>query len=656
MSMNFLDFNFLTRKIIIIVLFSPLLQLFSQDLPPIDIDYASYAVTSDGKLIGYFGEKRRVEVESTGYISKYVLYSLVATEDRDFYNHDGVSYKGLGRAVIQTLTGSTQGGSTLTMQLARNLFLTNEKTISRKLTEINLAKDLEKKFSKDQILLLYLNTVNFGHGTWGIWAASQEYFSKTPDKLNITESAMLVGLLQSPNGYDPLIHPEKALNRRNEVLYNLVEVGKLSQKEFEQLKKKPLGLNPNAHIGRHFLEHIRKELQPILKSKGLSLNKDQLRIVTTLDYEMQKAAENAVEKQWENFPQSMKSAQAGLVSVEVGTGRIRAIVGGNPESAARGLNHADEIKRQPGSSFKPFLYGSLLEQGYTLATPILDEPITVTDTITGQDWSPMNSDNNFRYADVPMISAVQHSINTCAAHAITKLTIPDSVAAFAKRCGIQSDILPYPSIALGTSEVTPLEMAASCAVFASYGKYAKPFSILKVEDRKKRWIYGEYMDTISVLDSATCYLVTTALQTVVDSGTAASVRRYYKGTAAGKTGTTQNSTDAWFVGYNPILCTAIWIGYDDARKKLGGGFQYGGSACAPIWGQMMAETARKTSGFYSAPFIRPESIQDVEMCEESGEPAGENCLVKKLYPVNFLKLKGSCSLHENKFDVSNDNQ
>ena len=219
-------------NLIIVFLFISHYGIFAQDLPPIKLDYASYAVSSGGKLIGYYGEKNRVEVKSLDDISVYVIHSLIATEDRDFYEHHGVSLKGLGRAILKTLTGSTQGGSTITMQLARNLFLTNKRTISRKLTEIDLAEKLEKKFTKKQILLLYLNTVYFGHSAYGIWAAAEEYFSKTPDKLTIDESAALVGMLQSPNGYDPDKNPNKMLNRRNEVLHNLVEVGKTFTKRF----------------------------------------------------------------------------------------------------------------------------------------------------------------------------------------------------------------------------------------------------------------------------------------------------------------------------------------------------------------------------------------------------------------------------------------
>ncbi|MEO8399936.1 MAG: biosynthetic peptidoglycan transglycosylase [Ignavibacteriaceae bacterium] len=256
-------------------------QIFPQDLPPIKLDYASYAVASDGKYIGYYGEKNRIEVKSLDDISVYVIHSLIATEDREFYEHNGVSLKGLGRAILKTITGSTQGGSTITMQLARNLFLSNERTISRKLTEIDLAKKLEEKFSKKEILLLYLNTVYFGHGTYGIWAAAEEYFSKTSDKLTIDESAALVGLLQSPNGYDPNKNPQKMLNRRNEVLYNLVEVGKLSKNDFNKLKKKDLNLNLHQKIAGHFLEQIRKDAIGILNPMGKTLSADQIKISTT---------------------------------------------------------------------------------------------------------------------------------------------------------------------------------------------------------------------------------------------------------------------------------------------------------------------------------------------------------------------------------------
>ena len=304
-------------------------RILPQDLPPIKLDFSSYVLSSDNKLIGYIGEKHRVDIKSTSNISGYVIKCLVATEDRDFYEHDGVSIKGLARGLWNTITGNTQGGSTITMQLARNLFLTQEKTVSRKLSEIELAQKLEEKFTKDQILQLYLNTVYFGHGKYGIWAAAQEYFSKSPDQLSITESATLIGLLQSPNGYDPNKAPDKLLKRRNEVLYNLVEVGKLSNSEFQRLKKTDLGLKLYENFGRHFLEHVRKEAVNIVQKMGLTLSKDELRITTTMNYEMQKAANDAVADQWKELPQSMQDLQIGLVSIEPGTGMIRTMIGGN---------------------------------------------------------------------------------------------------------------------------------------------------------------------------------------------------------------------------------------------------------------------------------------------------------------------------------------
>jgi membrane peptidoglycan carboxypeptidase len=636
------------KHILIIYLFLFIsANIFAQDLPPIKIDYSSQVISSDGKIIGYIGEKNRVDVRSTGYISKYVLWNLLATEDRDFYNHNGVSYKGLVRGILKTITGSTQGGSTLTMQLARNLFLSFEKTISRKLTEIELAKKLESRFSKDQILLMYLNTVYFGHGVYGIWAAAEEYYGKTPDKLSVTESAAIVGLLKGPGVYDPVKHPDKMLSRRNEVLHNLVETGKISESEFNSLKNTSLNLRLNYHIGKSFIEHVRKEAVDILKPYGKSLNTDELKITTTLNYEMQKAAEDAVKNQWGNFPAGMKESQIGLVSLENGTGMIRMMIGGNPDFDPRGLNHADQIKRQPGSAFKPFLYGSMLQNGFTLATPLLDAPIVV-DSGKYNEWRPSNSEEDYTGKFLDMETAVQHSINLCAAYAITHYTIPDSVVAFAKQLGIQSTIPPYPSIALGTGEVSPLEMASAFSVFATEGTLAKPFSILKIEDKNGRVYYNGGEQTAVVLDSATSYLMTLAMEKVVDGGTAASVRKYYKGFAAGKTGTTQNFTDAWFVGFNRGLTTSIWIGYDNPQHKLGGGFQYGGSACGPIWGKLNAAISKYYKSYNANSYSRPDSVKDLELCLDSGQLATPFCTRKGIYPVNTLKLPPECTLHSPK--------
>ena len=242
---------------------------------PINIEYAFCVLPDDDKVPGYYGAKNRMELLSTSHVSKHVLDCLIATEDREFYNHGGISVKRLIKAAWNTLTGSTQGGSTITMQLARNLFLTNEQTIERKIKEIYLARELEKKYSKDQLLLLYLNTVYFGRGAYGIWAASQEYYKKTPDKLTLIESAMVVGLLKAPSGYEPFTYPDKALKRRNVVLYNLFAVGKLSEEEYNKLKNAPLGLLLKSKQKQQNFQNasnVQKHKDRIIKAKERQQN------------------------------------------------------------------------------------------------------------------------------------------------------------------------------------------------------------------------------------------------------------------------------------------------------------------------------------------------------------------------------------------------
>ncbi|MBE0644755.1 MAG: PBP1A family penicillin-binding protein [Bacteroidetes bacterium] len=618
------------------------LTLSAQSLPPIDLKYASYALTEDGKVLDYYGTERRVELRSTGAVSPWVIRALLATEDRDFYNHDGVSLKGLGRAVLETITGNTQGGSTLTMQLARNLFLSHERSISRKLKEIDLARELEKKYSKDELLLLYLNTVYFGGGTYGIWAAAREYFQKDPSDLSVTESCTLVGLLQSPENYHPLKHPDRALKRRNEVMHNLVEVGRISKEDFQRYKRQELGLNPRPAMARHYAEWVRREAEALLGAKGLSLPRDQLRVYTTLDSRMQSALESAVETQWKELPEKMREVQVGAVLTDPRSGAVRALIGGNPASPGRGLNHATQIHRQPGSSFKPFLYASLLEQGYTLATPILDAPIVV-DSGMAWEWRPMNDSDTSSGAAVPMRYGLQHSLNLVAAHAMVEMTEPARVVAFAHRMGIESELPEYPSLALGTGEVSPLDMVEGYGTLAAMGHRARPYFITRIEDQNRRVLFRARPDTATVLDSATAFIITDAMRTVVDSGTATAVRKYYAGPAAGKTGTTQNSTDAWFVGFTPSLALAVWVGFDNAARKLSGVYRYGGTMCAPIWGRTMAQIAR-----FSPPdssFTQPGTVEYLPLCRETGLLATDACPDTALYPVNLNLLPAECDEH-----------
>lgn len=614
--------------------------VLAQELPPPHLETSSYALSSDGKLLGYFGPRHRVPVLQLRDICGYVPAALLATEDRDFYQHDGVSLKGLGRAVLMTVTGSKQGGSTLTMQLARNLYLSREQTVSRKMTEIKIAMELEKRYSKNDLLLLYLNCMFYGRGAYGIWAASQEFFSKTPDRLSLLESATLVGLLNAPSAYDPVTAPEKALSRRNAVLHNLVEVGKLSESEYQRVKNQPLGLRLRERTGEAFLEHVRREAAAILSRMGKTLESESWAVLTTLDTRLQSAAEAAVNEQWATFPVSMRSAQLGMISLDVNSGCIRAMIAGSPGSNPAGLNHVTQIKRQPGSSFKPFLYGQLLDKGYSLATPLENQPITIT--VAGQEWSPENDDGSTS-GPLPLKQAIQMSLNLASAYAITRLTTPEEVADFAHRCGIVSRLNPVPSLALGTSDVSPLEMAAAFSVFPAGGIYSKPFSITRISDSHGREMYREDGQRHRAISPETAYLTTYALEGVVNAGTASRIRKEYKGPAAGKTGTTQSNTDAWFVGFNPDLATAIWVGHDSPRQRLNASMGYGGTACAPIWGKYMARAAR--FGFGGKTFRVPDGVIDMEMCTESGQMVVEGCPTALTVPVNNAQGIEECSLH-----------
>ncbi len=616
----------------------------AQNLPPITIRYASQVLAADGRFLGYLGERRRVEVTQLSQVSPHVVNVLIATEDREFWSHNGVSIKGLGRALWRTLTGHKEGGSTITMQLARNLFLSSEQTISRKINEIELAQDLEKAYSKQQILLMYLNTVYFGHGVYGIWAAAMEYFGRTPDQLDIPQSASIIALLKSPANYDPEKNPQRALERRNEVMANLVEVGSLSEAEYRTLKKRPLGLQMRRVIGRAFIEHVRHEAAGILKALGRDLNTDQLSIITTLESDVQRAAETAVSQQFALFPAGMKDVQAALVTVEPWTGRILAMIGGGPSADPAGWNRATLARRQPGSAFKPFLYGTLLEAGFTLATPLMDAPLVVN-AGRANEWRPENDEGASTNGPVPMMTAVRNSLNLAAAYAITNLTNPDSVAAFARRCGITSPLPRVPSLALGTGAVSPLELAGAIAVFPAMGMRAKPYAILRIEDRNHNVLWRVTPDSARVVDAETCHLVTQVLQPVVDSGTASVIRKFYRGPAAGKTGTTQNSADAWFAGYTPSMATAIWIGYDKPSTTLQGAYRYGGTAAAPIWGRMMGTLAATRPEMLRQTFPTPVGIRTLELCADSGQLAGPRCPRRVALPVNIIKPPIGCLRH-----------
>jgi membrane peptidoglycan carboxypeptidase len=583
-------------------------QDVEQLLKQAKITYSTAIYAEDGEYLGYIGNTYHIECKSLSEISPSVINALLATEDRDFLTHEGISVRGLVRATVNNLKGSREGGSTITMQLARTLYLSREKTIKRKLAEIDIAMRLESMLTKQEILLLYLNTMYLGHGTYGIWAASQEYFSKPPSQLTIPEACTIIGLLCAPSAYEPVAYPQKAFNRRNEILHNLKEVGKITSDEYSKYIKMPLNLHIRKPLGQCFIEHIRQTAGSQLKGYGKSFN-DGLIIISTLQSQLQQAAEYTVKANWLKFPSSMKSAQIGLISVDTDTGKIVAMVGGNPQESPRGINHTTQIRRQPGSSFKPFVYASVLENGHHLKELIKNTPISVQDG-SNTVWNPRNLKNhNNAGPTVTMRAAIKHSLNLPAIHAILKYTTPDSVVNLSYRCGIRSPLRAYPSLALGTSEVSPLEMASAYAVFANKGLYHTPSSIVKIIDSNGKVLFQATYPYHLALSQDVVFELTSALKDVVNGGTGYTVRNIYNGVAAGKTGTTENSTDAWFIGYNRKISTAIWVGYDGKYQKLPPGYDYGGVVCAPIWGGYMARAANYYPESQRLDFIQPDSLE-----------------------------------------------
>jgi penicillin-binding protein 1A len=622
----------------------PSLEQLEQPHPEI----ATRIVSTDGEPIDQFYVKNRTTVHLRN-IPPFMLKALIATEDRNFYKHWGVDVTGIIRAFTTDLftLRARQGASTITQQLARNLYLNQEKTAIRKLREAVTAVQIERTHTKDEILEMYFNVTYFGRGAYGVQAASQAYFGKDVNKLTPAQAAYLIGILKGPENYDPDDDYDRAVNRRNTVIDNMVNAGAISEAEAERVKKLPLKTKEYTGyqgIAPHFAEMVRQQLSKMPEMQGYDLYRDGLTIYTTMNAAMQRAANRAVQEHvddyqknivdkgfnWKahqalldsavvkavrqlpeyleassdndraaiynklkndkDFVDSVKTEetrmQASLVCIDQATGQILAMVGASNYKESRyGLNHATQIIRQPGSSFKPIVYASVFEHGATPETMVSNEPISVK--MGGQVWHPRNFGGEEEGGTVTIRHAIEQSLNLAAVHAIEDLTSVSDVVKLAHKLGIQSNIPPYPSIALGTAEVSPLELTSAYSAFANDGVRATPYAIIRVEDRSGKIVYQRKPEYDNVLSPTVAREVTSALQGVIDNGTAKRIRNYFHYPAAGKTGTTQNYADAWFIGYTPHYTAGVWVGFDDKRMTFNGANGQGGRAAAPIWGKFM---------------------------------------------------------------------
>ncbi len=593
--------------------------------------------SEDGQIIGSFGDIYGDYVKYSE-LPTSLIDAVMATEDRNFRHHFGVDPLGLLRATFANIRAGrvVQGGSTITQQVAKNVFLTPERNIIRKLKEMLLAFKLEHRFSKQEIMSIYLNRVYLGAGSYGVDAASKRYFGKSARELNLAESAIMAGLLKAPSRYAPTSNPERSRKRADQVLVNMQDAGYLTQKQSDRarsdLASSMKGRKPNSQSSFYFADWIADQLPEYIGNVN-----DDLVVTTTLRPDWQAMADKAVADVIDKEGEKLNASQAALLAMSP-DGAIRVMLGGRSYAESQ-YNRTTQSLRQPGSSFKPFVYIAGLESGMTPETIMEDAPLTISNA-GSRNWSPQNYSHKYA-GEITLKQALTESINTVAVR-VSEMSGREKVISVARRLGITADMQPVPSIALGATEVSLLEMVNAYAHLSAGGAIVYPYGILEIRTSKGKVIYKRQSPPRGmVLDANVVGMMNEMLQSVVTSGTGrgASIGR----PVAGKTGTTSDYKDAWFIGYTPDLVAGVWVGNDDnaPMKKV-----TGGSLPAPIWRGFMSAALAGTpakdlptgGGFFSqlpwnsnAPEIsdrpaedKPQEAGDAENGSENGAELGDS--------------------------------
>jgi penicillin-binding protein 1A len=628
-----------------------------------DPNQASKVYAADGRLITDLGSERRTVVP-LDEMSPYVKAAFVTTEDKRFYEHHGIDWYRVFGAIKNNIFKFrvAEGFSTITMQLARNLWPDDisgrDKSLRRKLREAHVAREIEATYPKDKILELYLNQIDLGNRAYGVEAASQRYFGKSVRDLNVAEAATLAAIPKAPSRYNPRKNPNLSVQRRNTVLNLLRDNGLLSQEEAERWKAYPLLLSSHSDfsgVAEYFVEYVRQQLQARF---GSDLYKSGFRIYTTLDLDTQQAAERALEARleaiesgadgkftWPSYRQYLDSRadapednsrsttpylQGLVVTLDAKTGDIRAMVGGRDFDDSK-FNRATQALRQPGSTFKPIVYAAAVEAGYPLSHVMVDDPLSVELATDTTPWAPQNYDLEF---DGPMTlrRALYMSRNIIAIKLGMEIG-EDAVISEATKFGITTRIPPYPSIHIGSADVIPLEMIAAYTTFANLGTRTIPNAILRVEDRTGKIVWQPQVRSVAVMDTAHAWLMTDALRDVVRHGTAVgSVGSRINFPAGGKTGTTNDGYDVWFIGFTPDLVTGVWIGFDQPRKIKGNA--QGGVLAAPAWTAMMREVYERRA--IPAAWPRPDGLTALDIDKTTGYKATPFCPKDVHYIESFI--------------------
>jgi len=647
----------------------------------------SAVYADDGQLVKEFAAERRIQVPYEK-IPLVLKQAIIATEDPRFFAHRGVDYRGIMRAikedVFRVVLGKRRlhGGSTITQQLARSLFLYSQQTIRRKLKEMFLAVEIEKRYSKEKIFELYCNQFYLGHGAWGVESAARLYFGKSVDQLTLTEAALIAGIFRGPSIYSPYNNPTVTLNRRNHVLTRMAEEGFITKEQAEEAKKQPLNVLPlkreSTEVGAYFFEEVRKYVEK--KYGDEALYRGGLKIYTTINMDYQRYAEEALSRglraqdkkygwrrdkrnllkeksvdlnsvwldswdtaglkpgeaeeavvlevgkaearvkikdyegvltnkniEWtraryldsllnrgdvilvsvDSVDEAAKKARVTLdqepllegafMAVDPATGQVKALVGGYSFKRSQ-FNRATQALRQTGSAIKPILYTAALEKGFTPASIIVDEPTEFIDKWTGQPWSPKNYDGEYHGA-VTLRTGLEESRNVVTAKLLDYIS-PQTGVEYCRKFGITSTVYPYLSLSLGAFEITLQELVSAFSVFPNKGVRARPYLVTKIEDKDGNVLEENLPSTEEVISPQMAYMMTYLLQGVIQRGTAKAAAAL-NWPLAGKTGTTNKFTDAWFIGFSPSLCAGVWVGYDS--KVTMGDRQSGAVVALPIW-------------------------------------------------------------------------
>ena len=673
----------------------------SRDLPSLeqlenyDPDLVTSIYSKDGKILHELFLEKRVFVEFN-QIPIHIRNAVIASEDRRFWEHWGLSLRSVARAILVNVLSLSyrQGFSTLTQQLARNLYksIGFEDSIFRKIKEVITAIQIERTYTKDEILEMYLNTVHFGHGTFGVQAAAKRFYGKQANELTLDEAALLVGLLPSPAIYSPIRHPDRANRRRNTVLRLMREEGYVTLSKYAEARAQSLDKindEPPAGVAPYFTEFVRRFLEREDDRLGINIYRDGLKIYTTLDSRLQSIAEKTVLKSvqrnqavlnnrlFENEEEFSRLAyfgihpedtvkmmledslplykelrdkllvQAALIALDPQNGHILAMVGGRPEPHYHDqFNRAVQARRQPGSVFKPFVYTTAIDNGYPVTKQLLNQPVVLNvRNVTGEweKWMPKNYDGSTGGLTT-LREGLRRSLNLISVRLVQELVPAVEVKKTAQRMGITTNIRAVDAISLGTSEVYPIEVVSAYGTFANKGVYSRPLGILRIEDRFGNIIEEYEPDQEEVLSEETAYLMTNLMQTVLDQGTGGSARWKYHfyHPAAGKTGTTQGYSDAWFVGFTENIVAGVWFGVDDYSVSLGEK-QSGTTAALPAWANFMRE-AHKNLGISWNDFKIPGGIIKFEICSVSKNRPVAVCPVemevfkKGTEPTRYCKI------------------